>query len=321
MVRDHYGSADVLEYRDVERPAMKTGQVLVRVRAAGLDRGAWHIMTGRPYLMRVAGFGLRRPKSSGLGSCLAGVVEAVGVDVTDFAPGDSVFGVGTNAFAEYAVAKPSQLAQMPADLTFEQAAAVPISATTALQALRDHGQIRAGQQVLIIGASGGVGTFAVQLAKAFGAVVTGVCSTAKTDLVRSLGADHVIDYGVSDIDEGDRHYDLILDIAGNRPLSRLRRALTPQGTLVFVGGEDGGRISGGLGRQLRSIVRSPFVGQRLGGMWIAIENSKDLGTLRSMIEAGTLTPSIDRVCALAKLPAAMADLEAGAVRGKVVVAI
>lgn len=317
--RDTYGAADLLEVKSVERPIATDDDVLVAVSAAGLDRGAWHIMTGRPYLMRIAGFGLRRPKNHGLGSELAGVVEAVGPDVTGLAPGDAVFGVGRASFAEYALAPSAKVAQMPANLTYVQAAAVPVSGLTALQALRDKGRIQAGQTVLIIGASGGVGTFAVQIAKALGAEVTGVCSTAKTDLVRSLGADHVVDYTAGDISAGNRRYDLVLDIGGNRSLTALRRMLAPKGTLIIVGGEDGGRWFG-IGRQLRAIVLSPFVRQRLG-TFIANENSDDLDTLRTMVEGGSVTPVIDRTCSLLELPDAMRDLEAGLIRGKVVVAI
>jgi NADPH:quinone reductase-like Zn-dependent oxidoreductase len=321
IARDAYGSADVLEVRDVPRPVAAAGEVLVRVRAAGLDRGAWHLMTGRPYLMRLAGFGVRRPKDPGLGTELAGVVEAVGAGVTGLAVGDAVYGAGRNSFAQYASARLGKLARKPANLTFEQAAAVPVSGVTALQALRDQGHIQPGQSVLVIGASGGVGSFAVQVAKALGGHVTGVASTAKLDFVRSLGADDVIDYTVGDLAVGGRRYDLVLDIGGNRPLRNLRRLLTPKGTLVFVGGEGGGRVTGGLGRQLRALILSPFVGQRLGSFWVAISNTADLDTLRTMIEAGAVTPALDRVCALADIPAAIRDLEAGAVRGKVVATI
>jgi NADPH:quinone reductase-like Zn-dependent oxidoreductase len=321
MVREIYGTADVLRTAEVERPAPTDGEVLVRVRAAGLDRGAWHMLTGEPYLMRLAGFGLRRPKNPGLGSDVAGVVEAVGAGVAGLAVGDEVFGMGRNTFAEYAVARADMIAAKPAALSFEQAAAVPVSAVTALQALRDQGQVRAGQSVLVIGASGGVGTFAVQLAKALGAEVTGVCSTAKLDLVRSLGADHVVDYTTTRLEQTGARYDLVLDIGGNRPLRALRRLLTPRGTLVFVGGEDGGGFSGGLGRQLRSTALSPFVGQRLGGMWIAKVNTADLEALTAMIDVGAVVPALDRVCALSQLPQAMGDLAAGRVRGKIAVAV
>ena len=317
IVRDGYGPADLLELRDVPMPAVGDDDVLVRVRAAGLDRGAWHVMTGLPYLIRVAGYGLRRPKRAGLGSEVAGIVEAVGANVPGLQPGDAVFGTCAPASAEYALARPDKLARMPANLTFEQAAAVPVSGVTALQALRNRGRAQGGQRVLIVGASGGVGTFAVQIAKDLGAHVTGVCSTAKVDLVRSLGADHVIDYSQADITDDDR-YDLVLDIGGNRPLSQLRHALTPNGTLVIVGGEGGDRWTGGLHRQLGAITLSPFVRQRLG-TFIANENSADLDALRALIERGAVTPVIDRVIALHEVPDAIRDLAGGHVRGKIAV--
>jgi len=324
IVRDRYGSADVLQLRDLEIPAFSEDQVLIRVRAAGLDRGAWHIMTGRPYLMRLVGFGLLKPNDITLGSDVAGVVEAVGKRATGLKVGDSVFGtcLGTHhgSFAEYAVARAGKLALMPANTSFEQAAAVPVSALTALQALRDHGRVEAGQRVLLIGASGGVGTFAVQLAKAFGATVTGVCSTAKLELVRSLGADHVIDYTNTEITDIAERYDLVLDIGGNRPVSQLRRVLTKSGTLVFVGGENSDEWTGGMGRQLSALLTSRFFSQRVVS-FICAENRKDLETLAELIEAGKLIPVIDRVCPLAAVPDAMRDIEAGRVHGKVVVSI
>jgi NADPH:quinone reductase-like Zn-dependent oxidoreductase len=318
IVRERYGSAEVLDLRDVEVPQVGDEEVLVRVRAAGLDRGAWHIMAGMPYLMRIVGYGLRRPKVAGLGSEVAGVVEAVGAKVTGLRPGEAVFGTCSASFAEYASARPDRLARMPANLTFEQAAAVPVSALTALQALRDRGRVQAGQRVLVIGASGGVGTFAVQLAKAFGATVTGVCSTPKVGLVRSIGADHVIDYTQADITDDDQRYDLVLDIGGNRPLSQLRRALARDGTLVLVGGEGGGRWTGGMDRTLRAMALSPFVRQRLG-TFIANENSADLDALRALIETGAVTPVIDRVVALHEVPDAIRDLAGGRVGGKIVI--
>jgi NADPH:quinone reductase-like Zn-dependent oxidoreductase len=318
IVRDAYGSADLLQVRDVARPVAAASEVLVRVQAAGLDRGAWHIMTGRPYLMRLAGFGVRRPKDPGLGAELAGVVEAVGSDVSGLSVGDAVYGAGQNTFAQYASARPGRLARTPANLSAEQAAAVPVSGVTALQAVRKHGRLEPGQSVLVIGASGGVGSFAVQIAKALGGRVTGVASTAKLDFVRSLGVDDVIDYTAGDLADGGRRYDLVLDIGGRRSLSTLRRLLAPKGTLVFVGGEGGGRVTGGLGRQFRALLLSPFVGPRLGSFWVAITNTADLDTLRTMIEDGAVTPALDRVCALSDLPAAIGDLEAGTVRGKVV---
>jgi NADPH:quinone reductase-like Zn-dependent oxidoreductase len=319
IVRDRYGSPDVLSVRDVDVPQVGEDEVLVRVRAAGLDRGAWHIMAGLPYLIRIAGYGLRRPKAAGLGSEAAGIVEAVGSKVTAHSPGEAVFGMCSASFAEYALGRPDKLARMPANLTFEQAAAVPVSAVTALQALRDRGRLEGGQRVLVIGASGGVGTFAVQIAKASGAHVTGVCSTPKVDLVLATGADHVIDYTQADITEGNQRYDLVLDIGGNRPLSKLRRVLARDGTLVIVGGEGGGRLTGGISRQLRAMVLSPFVRQRLG-TFIARENSTDLDALRALIETGAVTPVIDKVVTLDQVPDAIRDLADGHARGKIVIA-
>jgi NADPH:quinone reductase-like Zn-dependent oxidoreductase len=319
IVRDRYGSADVLRLSEVEVPDVGDEEVLVRVRAAGLDRGAWHIMAGLPYLLRAVGYGLRRPKVAGLGSELAGVVEAVGAKVTGLEPGDPVFGTCSAAFAEYAATQPDKLARMPANLSFEQAAAVPVSAVTALQALRDHGRVTAGQHVLVIGASGGVGSFAVQIAKTLGANVTGVASPQKLDLVRSLGADHVIDYTHTDITDDGRRYDVVLDIGGNRPLAHLRCVLTGDGTLVIVGGENGGRWTGGIHRQLAATVLSLFVRQRLG-TFIAKPNRKDLDALRALIEAGSVTPAVDRVIALDQIPDAIRDLTAGRVRGKIIIA-
>lgn len=324
VIRDHYGSTDGLQLRQVDLPTVTGNQVLIRVRAAGLDRGAWHIMTGRPYLMRLAGFGLRRPKNLTLGSDVAGMVEAVGPQVMEFQPGDSVFGTcfgtGNGSFAEYAVARADRLAQMPVNASFEQAAVVPVSALTALQALRDHGRVQLGQRVLIIGASGGVGSFAVQIAKAFGAEVTGVCSTSKVDFVRSLGADEVIDYSATDLADMGERYDLVIDIGGNRPLAQLRQRLRSNGTLVLVGGEAGNPWTGGIGRQLSAPLISRFVSQRLVA-FITRENSSDLKILAEMIETGTLTPMIDQVCRLTGVAGAMRDLEAGLVRGKVAVAV
>ncbi|MGZ6272545.1 MAG: NAD(P)-dependent alcohol dehydrogenase [Candidatus Limnocylindrales bacterium] len=320
IAHDAYGSPEVLELRDVARPEIGRAEVLVRVRAAGVDRGAWHVMTGLPYPIRLAGYGLRAPKNPVLGMDLAGVVEAVGDDVTRFAPGDEVFGIGKGAYAEYAPALESKLAPKPENLGFEPAAAIAVSGLPALQGLRDHGQLRSGQSVLIIGASGGMGTYAVQLAKAFGAEVWGVCSTAKVDLVRSIGADHVIDYTHDDFAQGEQRYDLILDIGGNARLSRLRRALTPSGTLVIVGGEGGGQWTGGFGRQLRAIALSPFVRQRLT-MKVPKEHYADLERLAQLIEAGEATPVIDRTYPLHEVPAAMRHLEAGNARGKLVITV
>src|ERR671933_90082 len=318
IVRYEYGSPDVLELKEIDRPEIADEEVLVRVRAAGVDRGVWHLMTGLAYPIRLAGYGLRAPKNPVLGGDLAGVVEAVGKNVTRFRPGDEVFGIGEGSFAEYARAREDKLAPKPANLTFEQAAAVAISGLTALQGLRDHGKVRPGQEVLVIGASGGVGTYAVQLAKAFGAQVTGVCSTTKLEMVRSIGADHVIDYTREDFAEGERRYDLILDVGGNSSLARLRRTPASPGALVIVGGEGGGRWLGGTDRQLRATILSRFVDQKLG-TFVARQNRKDLILLKKLIEAGKLTPVIDRTYPLAEAPEAIRYLEEGHAQGKVVV--
>jgi NADPH:quinone reductase-like Zn-dependent oxidoreductase len=319
IVQDAYGPPDVLELREIDRPVPKDNEVLVRVHAAGLDPGVWHLMTGLPYLVRLA-FGPRRPKAPVRGTDVAGRVEAVGGKVTRVRPGDAVFGTCTGAFAEFACAREDRVAPKPANLSFEQAATVPVSACAALHALRDQGRVRPGQHVLVIGAAGGVGTFAVQLAKAFGAEVTGVCSTTKVDLVRSLGADHVVDYTRDDLADGERRYELVLDIAGSRPLSQLRRALTPKGTLVIVGGEGGGRWFGGTDRLLRALLLSPFVGQRLRGLF-STERREDLETLRELIEAGKVTPVVDRTYPLREVPEAIRRLEQEHARGKVAVTV
>jgi NADPH:quinone reductase-like Zn-dependent oxidoreductase len=276
-------------------------------------------MTGRPYLMRILGFGLRAPKNPVPGRAVAGTVVAVGAGVTRFTVGDAVFGASRGAFAEYAAAREDRLAHKPSTLTFEQASAVPISATTALQGLR-LGRVGAGQSVLIIGASGGVGSYAVQIAKAYGANVTGVCSAAKTDFVRSLGADRTIDYAVEAFADGSRRYDLILDVAGNTTLRRLRRSLEPTGSLVIVGGESKGNVTGGFGRSLRAPLMSLFVRPRLT-MLTSTAHHADLAPLTELIEAGKLTPSIEAIYSLDRAPDAMRQLEAGRVRGKVSIAI
>ena len=320
IARDTYGSTDLLELRDMDRPGIGDDEVLVRVHAAGVDRGVWHIMTGLPYPIRLAGFGLRAPKNPVIGMDLAGVVEAVGKNVTRFRPGDEVFGIGKGSYAEYAPAREDKLAPKPANLTFEQAAVLAISGSTALQAVRDHGRVEPGQEVLVIGASGGVGTYAVQIAKAFGANVTGVCSTTKMEMVRSIGADHVIDYTREDFAKGDKRYDVILDIGGNSPLARLRRALTAEGTLVITGGEGEGRWLGGTDRQLRATMLSPFVSQKLG-TFINKENHEDMLALKELTESGKLTPVIDRTYPLAEAPRAIRYLEEGHAKGKVVVTV
>jgi NADPH:quinone reductase-like Zn-dependent oxidoreductase len=320
IVRDTYGSPEVLELRDIDKPKITDEEVLVHVHAAGVGRDVWHIMTGLPYPIRLAGYGFRAPKNPVIGSDMAGVVEALGKNVTRFQPGDEVFGIGKGSYAEYVGAREDKLAPKPTNLTFEQAAVVAIMGSTALQALRDHGKVRPGQEVLLIGASGGVGTYAVQIAKAFGANVTGVCSTTKVEMVRSIGADHVIDYTREDFAEGDQRYDLILDIGGNSTLSRLRRALASRGTLVIVGGEGGGRWLGGTDRQLRAMMLSPFVGQKLG-TFVNKENHEDMLVLKELIEAGKVTPIIDRTYPLAEVPEAIRYLEEGHARGKVVITV
>ena len=319
IVQDVYGSAEVLRSAEIDRPAIGDDEVLVRVHAAGLDRGTWHLMAGLPYVIRL-GFGFRGPKNPVPGLDVCGTVETVGEKVTRFQPGDEVFGIAKGSFAEYASAREDKLAIKPADLSFGQAAAVPVSGLTAIQGLRDVGRVEPGQHVLIVGASGGVGTYAVQLAKAFGADVTGVCSTAKVDMVRSIGADHVIDYTREDFADGSQHYDLILDIGGNSPLSKLRAALTKAGTLVIVGGEEGGRWFGGINRQLRALALSPFIAQRLTS-FLSKENHADLERLAELIEAGELTPTIDTTYPIDEAPEAMAHLEAGQARGKIVISV
>ena len=320
IVQDRYGSSDVLQLQDVATPTPKTGEVLVRVCAAGVDPGVWHLMTGLPYLIRVMGFGFRAPKNRIRGRDLSGRVEAVGEGVTRFRPGDEVFGTCEGSFAEYACAREDRLVRKPANLTFEQAAVVAISGTTALQALRDKGRVTAGQKVLIIGASGGVGSFAVQIAKSFGAEVTGVCGPSKIELVRSIGADHVIDYTTQDISDGTSRYDLVLDTAGNRSLSQLRRAVTPTGTVVIIGGEGGGHMLGMVSRILRTVALAPFVKQRLVALTSA-ERVEDFDTLRELIESGQVMPVMDRTYGLPDAADAIRYIEQGHARGKVVIAV
>src|SRR5499427_890357 len=319
IVQRRYGTApeDVLRLEQIATPAIAADEVLVRVRAAGVDRGTWHLMAGQPYLMRLLGFGFRGPKNPVPGLDVAGTIIAAGADVTRFRAGDEVFGIAQGSFAEYAAARPGKLAHKPARLSFAQAAAVAVSGLAALQGLH-AGRIHAGQKILVIGASGGVGSYAVQLAKASGAEVTGVCSTGKTDLVRSIGADHVIDYTQDDFADGRQHYDLILDIGGNNRLARLRRALTPTGTLVIAGGEGGTWT--GVGRQLRALALSPFTRQRLT-MYISRHRQADLDTLRQLTETGQVTPIIGKTYPLADLPEAIGDLQAGHARGKIAITI
>ena len=319
IVQDQYGPANVLRPARIPRPVIADHEVLIRVHAAGLDRGTWHLMTGTPYLMRIMGFGFRRPKNRVPGRDVAGTVVAVGSAVTRLTVGDAVFGVSRGSFAEYAAAREDKLAHKPANASFEQAAVVGISGGTALQALT-AGRVQPGQRVLIIGASGGVGSYAVQISKAAGAEVTGVASTGKLDLVRDLGADRVIDYTRDDFADGAHQYDLIIDIGGNSPLSSLRRALTPTGTAVIVGGESKGNLTGGIDRQLRALLLTRFIGQRLTGL-AAKERASDLEVLAKSIAAGTVTPSIDRTYPLDRVPEAMRHLEAGSVRGKIAITI
>lgn len=321
IVQQAWGSDPeaTLDLREVPRPTIGDDDVLVKVAAASVDRGTVHCLTGQPYAMRLAGFGVRRPKAPNPGRALAGVVDSVGTNVAGVAPGDEVYGTCAGSFSEYAIAQAGKLANKPANLSFEQAAAAPISGVTALQAVRKAG-VAPGTKVLVIGASGGVGTFAVQIAKALGAEVTGVCSTEKVDLVRSIGADHVLDYTRDKISDGGRRYDVILDIAGNRTLSELRRALTKRGTLVIVGGETGGRWLGGFDRSLRAVLLSPFVSQSLG-MLTSKENTADLDELRELIETRGVVPTVDRTYPLSETAAAIRDVRDGRVRGKAVIAV
>jgi NADPH:quinone reductase-like Zn-dependent oxidoreductase len=322
IVQDRYGPApeDVLRLAEIDKPVVEPGTVVVRVHASSVDRGTWHVMAGLPYPIRLAGFGLRRPKGPNPGRNLAGTVDAVGADVTGFKPGDEVYGIAGGSFAEYVRVRKDKLAPKPANLSFTQAAAVPVSGLTALQAVRNHARVQAGQKVLVIGASGGVGTFAVQIAKAYGAEVTGVCSTAKVDTVRAIGADHVIDYTRDDVTDGRHRYDVILDIGGNRRLSQLRRALGPRARLLIVGGETDGRWLGGSDRQIRAQLLSPFVGQKLG-TFVSSENGADLTVLSDLIEAGKVTAVIDRTYPLAEVVAAIRHLLDGQARGKLVITI
>jgi NADPH:quinone reductase-like Zn-dependent oxidoreductase len=315
-----YGSADVLRLASIEEPAPNDDQLLVKVHAAALNPLDWHFVRGTPYLMRLQA-GLRKPKAIQLGVDFAGTVEAVGRNVTAFKPGDEVFGGKTGAFAQYLCVRADRAVVLkPANLTFEQAAAVPIAAVTALQALRDKGQVKPGQKVLINGASGGVGTFAVQLAKTLGADVTAVCSTRNLDLVRSLGADRVIDYTKQDFTSGGQRYDLILDNVANRSLAEFRRVLTPKGKYVMIGGggPNDGKWIGALGRPVLALAQSPFIGQQMG-MMLAELNKQDLTTLGDLMRAGKVTPVIDRRYGLSEVPAAIRYLEEGHARGKVVI--
>ncbi|MDT7578162.1 MAG: hypothetical protein QOH17_4495 [Pseudonocardiales bacterium] len=321
IVQDEYGEAeDVLRVEEIDRPQIGDDEVLLRVHAAGVDRGVWHLMTGLPYAIRLAGYGVRRSRTRVRGREVAGRVEAVGARVSTLKAGDEVFGVGEGCFAQYARARADRLAPAPGTLSAAQAAAVPLSALTALQAVRDHARVQPGQRVLVIGASGGVGTFAVQLATVFGGQVSAVCSTAKMDLVRSLGAEHVIDYTRADITDGHPGYDVILDLAGNRSLAHLRRVLSPRGTLVIVGGEGKGRWLGGTDRQIRALALSPFVRHTLK-TFVTSENGQDLAILTGLIDSGQITPVLDRTYPLAQTAAAISYVAEGRARGKVVITV
>ena len=320
-VQDTYGGADVLQLAQIAVPTVGQDDVLVRVRAAGVHIGDWHVMTGQPYLMRVMGFGFRGPKARVRGMDVAGTVDAVGRNVTHFRAGDDVYGVCDGAFADYATARVETLAAKPASLTFEQAAALPTSGCTALQALRDTGEITAGERVLIIGASGGVGLLAVQIAKALGGEVTGVCSTAKIDLVRNAGADHVVDYTAEEVTDSGQRYDLVLDTGGDRTLAALRRCLTPRGRLVLVGGEGGGRIIGAaMVRSLRAVALSRFVKQSLR-MVVGTTKAIDLQTLTDLADGGKIIPVIDRSYPLPEVADAIRYLHSGRTRGKLVITV
>jgi NADPH:quinone reductase-like Zn-dependent oxidoreductase len=312
-----YGPPDVLQVTEVPTPTPKDDEVLIRIRAASVNPLDWHYLRGTPYLMRIQS-GLRKPKAARLGVDVAGQVEAVGKNVTQFQPGDQVFGAAEGAFAEYVCASEGALVLKPAKVTFEQAAAVPIAAFTALQGLRDKGHTQPGQQVLINGAAGGVGTFAVQIAKAFGADVTGVCSTRNVDMVRSIGADQVIDYTQEDFTKSGQRYDVILDMIGNHSLPDRRRALTPKGTLVLVGGTDKGRWLGPLTGLLKAVLLSPFVSQKLLP-FLAHSSKEDLIIMQGLLAAGKVTPVIDRTYSLSEVPEAIRYLEDGHAQGKVVI--
>jgi NADPH:quinone reductase-like Zn-dependent oxidoreductase len=318
VVQNKYGSPDVLELRDVDRPVVKEDEVLVRVRAAAVNIGDWHLLRGMPYVMRTVS-GLRAPKREIPGLDIAGQVEEVGSSVEQLRPGDEVFGWCKGAFAEYACAPESNLLPKPANLTFEQSAAVGDSALTALAAVRDQGKVQHGQRVLVNGASGGVGTFAVQIAKAFGANVTAVCSTRNADMVRSIGADRVIDYTKENFTQEEQAYDVMLDLVGNRSLSGCRQALRPRGTYVLVGVRDLGRWFG-LARQAKMLFLSPFVRQRMR-VFIVKHNREDLASLKELVEAGKVAPVIDRSYELGEISAALRHQGEGHPRGKIVITV
>jgi NADPH:quinone reductase-like Zn-dependent oxidoreductase len=319
-VRYRYGSADAVGVEQIGVPSPGAGQVLIEVVAAGLDRGVWHVMAGRPYVARLAGFGVRAPKQPVLGMDVAGRVVAVGPSVDEFAVGDEVMGIASGSFAEYAVADAAKVARKPANLTFEQAAVSTISGITALQALSKVGGVEAGQRVLVIGASGGVGSFAVQIAKALGATVTGVASTSKLEFVTSLGADAVVDYTTTDIADLDDRFDLIIDTGGRAPLRKLRRILTERGTYVIVGAETDGRLIGGVGRNLRAVLMSMFTRQRLT-FFISSESRTYIDPLVELLTSGDVVPAIGRRATLDEVPDAIRALVAGRASGKTAVTV
>ena len=319
IVQERYGAADDLVLRDIDRPAVHSGEVLVRVHAASVFIGDWHVITGLPYAIRPV-LGLRRPKARVAGQEMAGRVETVGDGVTRFQPGDDVFGTCSGAFAEYVAVPEDLLAAKPTNLTYEQAATVAITGTSALQAVRDKGNVKAGQTVLIIGASGGVGSFAVQIAKALGARITGIGSTTQLDLIRSIGAEDVIDYTSEDFTKVGRRWDVIIETAGGHPVSELRKALTPRGTLVIVGGEGGGKWVGKAGRMVWAPALSPFVSQKLTTLSVK-HNGVDLVVLKDLIEAGKVMPVIGKTYELREVPQAIRDLEQRRTRGKSIVRV
>jgi NADPH:quinone reductase-like Zn-dependent oxidoreductase len=318
---EQFGSPDVLQLREVGKPDVGRDDVLVRVRAASPNPYDWHYVRGIPYIARLTAAGLLRPKNKFLGSDMAGEVETVGNAVTRFRPGDEVFGfVGSGGFAEYVSAHEKLLALKPTNLSYEKAATVPLAALTALQGLRDAGKIRSGQKVLIVGASGGVGTFAVQIAKYFGADVTGVCSTRNVEMVRSIGADHVIDYSREDVLNSGQKYDLIFQLAGTTSPGGFRRVLTPRGTLILSSGDSKGRIIGPVSRLIKAALLSPFISQAIP-FFLMKPSSSDLEFLKDLIEAGHVTPVIDRTYPLSESADAIRYLETGHARGKVVIAV
>jgi NADPH:quinone reductase-like Zn-dependent oxidoreductase len=320
ITQDRYGSCDVLQFGLVDRPTIAADEVLIEVRGAGVDRGTEHLMTGTPYLIRLLGYGLFKPKQQVLGFDVAGTVVEVGSAVVRFGVGDEVFGIAKGAFAEYAAAKQDKLAMKPSNISFESAAVSAVSGITALQALTDVGKVEAGQRVLIVGASGGVGSFAVQLAKALGAKVDGVASAPNLELVRSLGADHAFDHRQTDLVDIEERYDLVLDVGGRNPIRKLRKVLAKRGTLVIVGGENGNRFTGGISRQLRAVMLSPFIAQRLT-MFISTEHHSFIDRLAEYLKSGTVVPAISGRFDLVDTAEAIRLYETGEASGKSVINI